>query len=90
VETSIAATIHDICQRTKLSGLILTGGTTAYTVCQRIGVKHIHLRERIASGTILAQVPAFNGMAICNKGGSLGEPDALVRVVETVKSLAAC
>ncbi len=88
VEASIATTIHHICEKTKLSGLILTGGTTAYTVCQRIGVKHIQLRERIASGTILAQVPDFNGMAICNKGGSLGEPDALVRVVDTIKSLA--
>ena len=87
VESSIAAAIQRICDKKKLSGLLLTGGTTAHTVCQRIGVKRIQLRERIASGTVLAQVPDFNGMAICNKGGSLGEPDALVRFVKRVKSL---
>ena len=41
VEQSIARTIQNICRKTKLSGLILTGGTTAYTVCQKIGVKRV-------------------------------------------------
>jgi len=87
VESSIAAIIRDIFAETRLSGLLLTGGTTAYTVCQRIGVKQVQLRERIASGTIIGQVPEFEGMAICSKGGSLGEPDALIRFVDKVKSL---
>jgi uncharacterized protein YgbK (DUF1537 family) len=87
VESSIAAIIRDIIAKTRLSGLLLTGGTTAYTVCQRIGVKQVQLRERIASGTIIGQVAEFEGMAICCKGGSLGEPDALIRFVDKVKSL---
>jgi uncharacterized protein YgbK (DUF1537 family) len=87
VESSIAAAVKGVCDKKILSGLLLTGGTTAHTACRRIGIKSVQLRERIASGTVLAQVPDFNGMAVCNKGGSLGEPDALVRFVNRVKSI---
>ena len=87
VESSIAAAVKGVCDKKILSGLLLTGGTTAHTACRRIGIKSVQLRERIASGTVMAQVPEFNGMAICNKGGSLGEPDALVRFVKKVQSL---
>jgi len=87
VENALAITVEKIFEHTSLSGLILTGGTTAYKVCRRIGIASIELRERIASGTILAQVPSLSGMAVCNKGGSLGEPDALVKVADRIKAL---
>ncbi len=87
VEEALSLTIRKIHERVALSGLILTGGTTAYTVCRRIGVKRLHLRQRISWGVILTQAPDLSGMAVGVKGGSLGDVDAIKQIVDTVRSL---
>jgi uncharacterized protein YgbK (DUF1537 family) len=79
--------VGKVHEQTELSGLILTGGTTAYEVCRRIGVKCLQLRQRIGWGVVLTQAPDLSGMAIAVKGGSLGDVDVIEKVVETVRSL---
>ena len=86
VEEALSLTIQKIYEKADLSGLILTGSTTAYTVCRRIGVKRLQLRQRISWGVILTQAPDLSGMAIAVKGGSLGDVDAIQKIVDSVRS----
>jgi uncharacterized protein YgbK (DUF1537 family) len=61
---------------------------SVYEVCRRIGVKSLQLRQRISWGVVLTQAPDLSGMAIAVKGGSLGDVDAIKKVVDTVRFLA--
>ncbi|MGD8523571.1 MAG: four-carbon acid sugar kinase family protein [Desulfobacterales bacterium] len=86
VEEALSLAMGKVYESADLSGLILTGGTTAYSICRRIGVKHIQLRQRIGWGVVLTQAPDLSGMAIAVKGGSLGDVDAIQKIVGTVRS----
>jgi uncharacterized protein YgbK (DUF1537 family) len=87
VEAAISLAVGKVYDSADLSGLILTGGTTAYSVCRRIGAMHLQLRQRIGWGVVLTQAPDLSGMAIAVKGGSLGDVDAIQKLVDTVRSL---
>jgi uncharacterized protein YgbK (DUF1537 family) len=67
--------------------LILTGGATAYTVCSRLGITQLELRQRIRSGVVLTQVPELSGLAIGIKGGSLGDVDAISTMIDAIQAL---
>jgi uncharacterized protein YgbK (DUF1537 family) len=86
VEEALSLAVGKVYESADLSGLILTGGTTAYSVCRRTGVKHLQLRQRIGWGVVLTQAPDLSGMAIAVKGGSLGDVDAIQKIVDTVRS----
>lgn len=88
VEHVLAKTVHAACDRTRLAGLLLTGGTTGYEACLRIGIKRLRLRQKITWGAVMAQAPDMDGMAVLVKGGSLGDPEVMDQFVETVRSLA--
>jgi len=90
VEEALSLAVGKVYENADLSGLILTGGTTAYEVCRRIGVKCLQLRQRISWGVVLTQASDLSGMAIAVKGGSLGDVDAIKKVVDTVRSLQSC
>jgi uncharacterized protein YgbK (DUF1537 family) len=87
VEEALSLVVGKVYEKADLSGLILTGGTTAYEVCRRIGVKCLQLRQRIDWGVVLTQASDMSGMAIAVKGGSLGDVDTIKKVVDTVRSL---
>jgi uncharacterized protein YgbK (DUF1537 family) len=87
VEEALSLAVEKVYEKADISGLILTGGTTAYAVCRSIGVKRLQLRQRISWGVVLTQASDLSGMAIAVKGGSLGDVDAIKEVVETVRSL---
>ena len=87
VEEGLSLAVGKVYEKSALSGLILTGGTTAYEVCRRIGVKCLQLRQRISWGVVLAQTSDLSGMAIAVKGGSLGDVDAIKKVVDAFRSL---
>jgi uncharacterized protein YgbK (DUF1537 family) len=84
VEKAISRTVLRIRDRIRLSGLLVTGGSTGYEVCRSLGIRRLRLRERISPGTVIAQAPPSE-MAVLIKGGSLGKPDAFVRFVEAVR-----
>jgi uncharacterized protein YgbK (DUF1537 family) len=86
VEEALSLAVGKVYENADLSGLILTGGTTAHSVCRRIGVKQLQLRQRISWGVVLTQAPDLSGMAIAVKGGSLGDVDAIQKIVDTVRS----
>jgi uncharacterized protein YgbK (DUF1537 family) len=87
VEAVLSLAVGKIYKNADLSGLILTGGTTAYSVCRLIGAKQLQLRQRIGWGVVLTQAPDLSGLAIVVKGGSLGDVDAIQKIVDTVRSL---
>ena len=87
VETVLADTINALNQQTPIRGVILTGGSTAYTVCRRLGVRQLRLRQRMGFGVVVAQAPELSGMVIGIKGGSLGEMDAFINLVKFQQSL---
>jgi uncharacterized protein YgbK (DUF1537 family) len=86
VEEGLSLAVGKVYEKADLSGLILTGGTTAYEVCRRIGVKRLQLRQRISWGVVLTQTSDLSGMAIAVKGGSLGDVDAIKNVVDALRS----
>jgi len=87
VEEAVSLAVGKVYGKADLSGLILTGGTTAYQVCRRLGVKRLQLRQRISWGVVLTQASDLSGLAVAVKGGSLGDVDAIQKVVDTVRSL---
>jgi uncharacterized protein YgbK (DUF1537 family) len=87
VEEGLSLAVGKVYEKADLSGLILTGGTTAYEVCRRIGVKCLQLRQRISWGVVLAQTSDLSGMAVAVKGGSLGDVHAIKKVVDALRSL---
>lgn len=87
VEEALSLAVDKVYEKADLSGLILTGGTTAYEVCRRIGIKCLQLRQRISWGVVLTQASDLSGLAIAVKGGSLGDMDAIKKVVDAVRSL---
>jgi uncharacterized protein YgbK (DUF1537 family) len=87
VETMLADTITTLKQQTPIRGVVLTGGSTAYTVCRRLGVRQLQLRQRMGFGVVVAQAPELSGMVVGIKGGSLGEMDAFINLVNFQQSL---
>jgi len=81
IETAVARICGTVLRRTTIGALFLTGGSTAHAVCRDLGIDRLVLRERVATGAVLAR-PLDPGMPhVCVKGGSLGEEDTLVRFV---------
>jgi D-threonate/D-erythronate kinase len=87
VEHVLATTVQAVCDRIRLGGLLLTGGTTGYEACRRIGIRRLRLREKITWGAVMAQAPDLDDMAVLVKGGSLGDPEVMNHFAEIVKSL---
>ncbi len=87
LEEAVARAIGKLHEKSALCGVILTGGTTAYTVCRHLGITVLKLRRRISWGVVLAQAPELSGMAIGVKGGSLGETDSINQIIAAVRSL---
>ena len=87
VETVLANTLKALHQQIPIKGIILTGGSTAYAVCRRLGVRQLQLRQRMGFGVVIAQSPELSGMVIGIKGGSLGELDAFTNLVKFQQSL---
>lgn len=71
-----------VVERGPISTLFLTGGETAYSVCQALGVHTLKLHARIAPLVVASKVVGgpCDGMVIVTKGGSIG-PDDLLRTM---------
>lgn len=71
-----------VIEMAPVSTLSLTGGETAYSVCQALGVHTLKLHARIAPLVVASKVVGgpCDGMFIVTKGGSIG-PDDLLRTM---------
>jgi len=79
VERAISDLCEDTVGRGHVATLFLTGGSTAFAVCRHLGIGRLRIRESVATGAVIASTNA--GLAVCVKGGSLGEVDTLERIV---------
>lgn len=80
----IAAELIKTC---KLSGLILTGGSTALAIMQNLKVKGIEIKRDldflIPVGTLKGG--PFDGLSVITKAGGFGEEDVLVKAVKHLR-----
>lgn len=86
IEATAAGVCAGFFERDSVSrgALFVTGGSTAYAACSALGIRRFTLRERIATGTVLAEPADTSAPLICVKGGSLGEADTMVRFIRLV------
>ncbi|HWP46578.1 MAG TPA: four-carbon acid sugar kinase family protein [Candidatus Limnocylindrales bacterium] len=72
----------------QISGLFLTGGDIALSVCQHLGARGIYLVEEvlpgIPSGRLIGGDSA--GLNIITKAGAFGHPEAIARCIEYLKT----
>jgi len=71
-----------VLETVPVSALFLTGGETAYSVCQALGVHTLKLHARIAPLVVASRVVGgpCDGMVIVTKGGSIGPDDLLCTI----------
>ncbi|MDP2896695.1 MAG: four-carbon acid sugar kinase family protein [bacterium] len=71
-----------VLETVPVSALFLTGGETAYSVCQALGVHTMKLHARIAPLVVASRVVGgpCDGMVIVTKGGSIGPDDLLCTI----------
>ena len=83
----LGRTANDTLKKTRISGLILTGGDTAKGVCQVMGIEAIEIDEEVRPGipTGIVLGGENEGLRIVTKAGSFGEEDALVESVRFLK-----
>ena len=82
----VARRLGDLVERLDLpedTMLIVSGGATAQALLGRLGIALIEVVEEILPGLPLARAGRFK---LITKSGGFGEPDVLVRVLETVRS----
>lgn len=64
----------------RFGGLVLTGGETARSVLDRLGVEELTVRAELGPGTVLSSAPS--GQVVVTRPGSFGDADSLIRVAE--------
>jgi D-threonate/D-erythronate kinase len=64
--------------------LVLTGGDTAVGVARRLGAVGIRLDGEVEPGIPVGTLVGPNPYRVVTKAGGFGEPDTLVKVVETL------
>jgi uncharacterized protein YgbK (DUF1537 family) len=68
----------------KFNKLVLSGGATAVSVCNRLNIPFLLLIKRIFTGVPLT---TFQRLYIVTKPGGFGNKDALVKIFKTLKNI---
>jgi uncharacterized protein YgbK (DUF1537 family) len=81
---SIAA---DLVRSHTVSGLVVTGGATAFAVCQRLEILSLEIEDEIAAGVPAGRVIGgpWDGLRLVTKAGGFGEPDTLRKAIEHIR-----
>jgi len=71
-----------VLAKQKFSGLVLTGGDTAKSVCDSAGVTGIQLQQQVLPGLAKGRLVGgrLTGTAVVTKAGGFGDDDALLEV----------
>ena len=78
------ATVRALLARAPAAALALSGGDTAWLVCQALGVKRIDLEREILPGIPRGTLRGGEqeGLPVATKSGGFGAPDALIQVAD--------
>jgi uncharacterized protein YgbK (DUF1537 family) len=68
----------------RFGALVATGGETARALLAIAGTRCLDIRRELEPGIVLSQARA---LPVVTKSGGFGEPDSLVRAVETLRGL---
>jgi uncharacterized protein YgbK (DUF1537 family) len=73
-----------ILSQQEVSGVVLTGGDTAASVCRALGIKGIRILEEVAPAIPLGKMVTKEGKSlwVITKAGAFGNCDALVKAVQ--------
>jgi len=73
-----------ILHQQEVTGVVLTGGDTAVSVCHALGVKGIRILEEVAPAIPLGKMVTQEGKTlwVVTKAGAFGNPDALVNATQ--------
>jgi uncharacterized protein YgbK (DUF1537 family) len=66
-----------------VSGVILTGGATALSVCRALEVEGFEILEEVEPGIPLLRLDG--GLRAVTKAGGFGEKDALINIVKYLR-----
>ncbi len=79
----------DIARHSSLSGLVLTGGSIAFSTCRELGVVSIQVCEEVAPGIPAGVILEGDqtGMRLVTKAGGFGEEDALLKAINHLRGI---
>lgn len=77
----------NIAKCESLSGLVMTGGSTAFSACRALGVVTIEIQDEVAPGipTGIVLKGEREGIRLVTKAGGFGEDDALLRAIKHLR-----
>jgi len=82
IERELGEIAAAVRREIELTGLFVTGGSSAFSFLKASGVSRLSLATRISFGAITAYTDS--GSVVCVKGGSLGSEDVMARFLDLV------
>lgn len=88
IAKGLAARAAKLHTEQPFDGWVLTGGETAYHLLQALGAEGVRLESEALPGIPVSVIEggAAGGGRVVTKSGGFGEPDALARLVEGLRS----
>lgn len=82
----LALVVQDATNRSNISGLVLTGGDTAYRICKVLNAAGLIIIGEVETGIPMAQMIKKTGSAlpVVTKSGAFGKRDSLLRAVHAI------
>lgn len=86
---SLARAVRDRLRQGGVRGLVLGGGLTAESIVESLGARALHPLALPDPVVALCQLQGgpFDGLWLASKGGRIGGPNALVRLVDLILTL---
>jgi uncharacterized protein YgbK (DUF1537 family) len=87
IARNLGKTVAQVLRARRFSSLIVSGGDVAMETCGRLRSSAMKIESEIVQGAPLSSLTdgPYKGLAIVTKGGGLGEPDAFVKVVQSLE-----
>ena len=80
----LAEVVAGLSEERLFDALVLTGGETAIGVARRLGAAGIRLEGEVEPGIPVGSLIGPRPYRVVTKAGAFGEPDTLIRAVETL------
>ena len=87
VQSYLADLTKRILERTKVSGLFLTGGDTAISVIRALEGSGSKIRREVLTAIVLSTLTGgpYDGLKMITKAGAFGKPEDLLFCIERIK-----
>ena len=87
IPRALGKVVIRVLERTRLGGLILTGGDLAMGVCMQLSSSALRIEEEVLPGIPCSTLTdgRFKGLHLVTKAGGFGEKDALWRMIQYLR-----